>query len=77
MERTLLVVSRQPRLPQVHSAPPLFDWAFGESFAGLPEDERNKIVEAFATVADLLDTVQNWAEATALDHENVLMPHIG
>jgi len=39
----------------LHSAPPLFDWAFGESFAGLPEAERIKIVEAFATVANLLD----------------------
>ncbi len=33
--------------------------------------------QGFLPVADLLDTVQNWAEATALDHENVLMPHIG
>lgn len=39
----------------LHSAPPLFDWAFGESLAGLSEAERTKIVEAFATVADLLD----------------------
>ncbi|MBW6399652.1 ribosome-inactivating family protein [Roseomonas sp. HJA6] len=33
--------------------------------------------QGFLPVAELLDTVQNWAEATALDHENVLMPHIG
>lgn len=39
----------------LHDAPPLFDWAFGQSFAGLPDEERLKILEAFATVADLLD----------------------
>ena len=36
-------------------APPLFDWAFADSLAQLPQDERRQIIEAFATVADLLD----------------------
>jgi len=30
----------------------------------------------FLPVGELLDTVQNWANASALEHNNVLVPHI-
>jgi hypothetical protein len=33
--------------------------------------------QGFLPVAELLDTVQNWAGATADAHDNVLMPHLG
>lgn len=39
----------------LREAPPLFDWTFGQRFARLPAAERRMILEAFATVADLLD----------------------
>lgn len=32
--------------------------------------------QGFLPVAELLETVQNWAGATAAEHQNVLMPHI-
>ncbi len=36
-------------------APPVFDWAFSRRFADLSDADQVKIIEAFATVADLLD----------------------
>jgi DNA-binding MarR family transcriptional regulator len=37
-------------------APPLFDFAFSKGFAGLSEADQGKVIEAFRTVADLLDS---------------------
>jgi DNA-binding MarR family transcriptional regulator len=36
-------------------APPVFDWAFSKRFADLSDADQRKIIEAFTTVADLLD----------------------
>ncbi len=36
-------------------APPVFDWGFSNGFADLSQADQRKIIEAFATVADLLD----------------------
>jgi DNA-binding MarR family transcriptional regulator len=36
-------------------APPVFDWAFSKGFADLSQADQRKIIEAFGTVADLLD----------------------
>jgi len=39
----------------LRDAPPLFDWMFSKSFANLSQADQHKIIEAFRTVADLLD----------------------
>jgi DNA-binding MarR family transcriptional regulator len=58
-------------------APPLFDWAFNRGFADLSEADQRKILEAFATVADLLDPGEvrpglsaDYAEADTLQCAN-------
>jgi len=39
----------------LRDAPPVFDWVFSKGFAELSDADRCKIIEAFQTVADLLD----------------------
>ena len=39
----------------LHTAPPVFNWVFSKGFADLSEADQRKIIEAFTTVADLLD----------------------
>ncbi len=47
------------------NAPPLFDWAFSKGFADLSAADQCKIIEAFGTVADLLDPGEMHAELSA------------
>jgi DNA-binding MarR family transcriptional regulator len=47
------------------NAPPLFDWAFSKGFADLSDADQRKIIEAFATVAGLLDPSELSAELSA------------
>lgn len=42
----------------LQGAPPVFDWLFSKAFDELPAAERQKIIEAFRTVADLLEPVE-------------------
>ncbi len=46
-------------------APPVFDWAFSKGFADLSEADQRKIIEAFGTVADLLDASELHPELNA------------
>jgi DNA-binding MarR family transcriptional regulator len=46
-------------------APPVFDWAFSKGFADLSQADQRKIIEAFGTVADLLDPTHLQAEIGA------------
>jgi DNA-binding MarR family transcriptional regulator len=39
----------------LHTAPPVFDWVFSKGFGDLSDADQRKIIEAFTTVADLLD----------------------
>ncbi len=49
----------------LHTAPPIFDWAFSRGFADLSEADQHKIIEAFGTVADLLDPTHLQAQIGA------------
>jgi hypothetical protein len=49
----------------LHTAPPVFDWVFSKGFTDLSEADQRKIIEAFGTVADLLDPTHLKAELGA------------